>query len=91
MGVHSIVYSFIQKIFEQSTVLGAGDTAIETEKVTATTELRFYWRGRQACERNEQEDMRKGSCRDEEWDGNFSWRGLGSLLEEVTSELGPTE
>lgn len=42
----------MQKTSEQSNVPGAEDTAIRTEKVTATTELRFYWGGRQVCERN---------------------------------------
>lgn len=59
--------------------------------VTATMGLRFYWGGRQYCERDEQDDVGKGSCRDEGWDGDFGWSGQGGLLEEVTSELGPTK
>lgn len=59
-----------------------GHTA-KPEKVTAAMGLTSFGGPHKYCERNEQDDMRKGS------NGNFSWLGPGTPLEEGTSEQGP--
>lgn len=38
--------------------------------------------------KNEQDDIRKGSCGDEGWDGGVGRSGPGRLPEEMASEVG---
>lgn len=83
----------MQKVFEHLLCVKycsrCWDTAFQTEKVTLPPwVLHSTGEADKCCEKNEQDDVRKGSCDDEGWGGCVSYSGPRRLLEEVASEVG---